>query len=119
MIACNPTLSHSPVFERPGGRVLNRVSSNRNGMCRTELKCRSVLARGDAVGGVIAGVLTASEVPTQSQWRASSVLVESDARRVDVQQILDQPLRVGSLQEQILRPCLCQRFGGGAVRLHR
>jgi hypothetical protein len=31
-MACNPTLSHRPVFERPGGRVLKRASSNRIGM---------------------------------------------------------------------------------------
>ena len=42
-MACNTTLSHRPVVERPCGRVLNRASSNRIDMCRTELKCRSVL----------------------------------------------------------------------------
>jgi hypothetical protein len=42
-MACNTTLSHRPVVQRPGGGVLNRASSNRIDMCRTELKCRSVL----------------------------------------------------------------------------
>jgi hypothetical protein len=37
-IACSATLSHRPVVHRPCGRVLNRVSSNRIDMCRTELK---------------------------------------------------------------------------------
>ena len=32
-MACKTTLSHRPVFERPGGRVLDRASSNRNDMC--------------------------------------------------------------------------------------
>ena len=38
--ACTATLSHQPVFERERGRarVLDRVSLNRNGMCRTDLK---------------------------------------------------------------------------------
>jgi hypothetical protein len=30
--ACNTTLTHRPVIERPSGRVLNRASSNRIGM---------------------------------------------------------------------------------------
>jgi hypothetical protein len=38
-MACNTTLSHRPVVERPCGHVLNRASSNRIDMCRTELKC--------------------------------------------------------------------------------
>jgi hypothetical protein len=38
-MACNTTLSHRPAVERAGGRVLNRVSSNRTDMCSTELKC--------------------------------------------------------------------------------
>src|SRR6188768_419621 len=42
-IACNPTLSHRPVVQRACGRVPNRASSNRIDMCRTEVKCRSVL----------------------------------------------------------------------------
>src|SRR6185436_13781716 len=42
-MACNATLSHRPVVQRSVGRVLDRASSNRIDMCRTELKCRSVL----------------------------------------------------------------------------
>ena len=40
--ACNPTLIHRPLVDRPGAGVLDRASSNRIDMCRTGLKCRSV-----------------------------------------------------------------------------
>ena len=61
-MACNTTLSHRPVVQRPCGRVLNRASSNRIDMCRTELKCRSVrLQRRCCLGSP-----RASEVPPPS-----------------------------------------------------
>jgi hypothetical protein len=53
-VACTTTLSHKPVLEREpeGARVLNRASLNKSDMCRTDLKCRSVLLRRAAVCGV-------------------------------------------------------------------
>jgi hypothetical protein len=42
-MACNTTLSDRPAVQRTGGCVLNRASSNRTDICRTELKCRSIL----------------------------------------------------------------------------
>ena len=58
-MACDTTLSHRPTIERPRGRVLNRASSNRIDMCRTEPKAEACCSSGIAVWGV----LTASEVP--------------------------------------------------------
>jgi hypothetical protein len=47
IVAWTPTLSHRPVFARLRGRGLVpiRVSVNRSDMCRTDLKCRSMLLR--------------------------------------------------------------------------
>ena len=60
--ACNTTLTHKPVVERPGGRALNRESSNRIDMCRTELNAETCCSS----GGCCSRSFSASKVPPRS-----------------------------------------------------
>ena len=76
-MACNTTLSHRPVVQRPCGGVLNRASSNRIDMCRTELKCRSVLLQrrcclGSSYSKRSAAALGGSRTSNPPAWKAIS-----------------------------------------------